>query len=244
MRRVEQFDQMEQKYGSFVSGDPMRNFLHYPSVMAELGELQGKRILDVGCGSGLFDRILTQQGASVLGYDGSAKFIDEAKHEELNHPQGIQYAHAEATQFLTSERFDDAVSVLVLPYIEDEEKLGQTFATTAQALKDEGKFVSAVINPNFKAFGEIIANRRFTLIGEGRVQVEFLDPKTLERSLNTVELSQFSREAYENAALNNGFKTAQWKELHPTEAGLEQLGATFWEQIRAEQPYAILIVKK
>ncbi|TSC65679.1 MAG: ToxA protein (SAM-dependent methyltransferases) [Candidatus Berkelbacteria bacterium Gr01-1014_85] len=235
---------MENKYGSFVSGDPMRNFLHYPSVMAELGDLRGKHILDVGCGSGLFDRILAQQGASVLAYDGSAKFIAEAKHVELNHPQGIQFIQAEASQFRTAELCDDAVSVLVLPYIDNEAKLGQTFATTARALKERGRFVSAVINPDFKAFGEVIANRRFTLVGEGRVQVEFLDPKTLERSLDVVELSQFSREAYEDAALGNGFGTADWKALHPTEAGIEQLGFDFWEQIRAEQPYAILVVAK
>lgn len=53
---AEQFNYGHQEYASFIESDPIRNFLHYPSVIKELGELEGKQVLDIGCGDGLFDR--------------------------------------------------------------------------------------------------------------------------------------------------------------------------------------------
>ncbi len=241
--RVDQFDQMKEGYGKFVDADPMRN-IHYDRVMEALGELKDREVLDVGCGSGAFDRKLAEAGAHVTAFDDSPNLIEEAKKKEGEQPLGITYLEANATNFETSHSFDNAVSVLVLPYMADEEQLGQAFAATAQALKPEGEFVSAVINPNFHAFGEIIGNRRFTLLDSNRVQVEFLNPENLERALPPVELSQYSAETYEKAATENGFQVVEWKELQPTDTAVERLGEDFWTEFKTKQPYALLIAKK
>jgi hypothetical protein len=39
------------EYGLDVATDEYRSGLHYPAVIRELGELRGKRILDIGTGN-------------------------------------------------------------------------------------------------------------------------------------------------------------------------------------------------
>src|SRR5215475_3765417 len=50
-------------YGAFIRRDPFRIGLHYPAVLAALGNRK-MRILDVGCNEGLFPRLLAARGAS------------------------------------------------------------------------------------------------------------------------------------------------------------------------------------
>jgi SAM-dependent methyltransferase len=56
-------------YADYIKEDPFRRGLHFPAVEELLGDVSRRRILDVGCGDGLFPRLLAQRGASVVGYD-------------------------------------------------------------------------------------------------------------------------------------------------------------------------------
>src|SRR5215472_15182272 len=67
------------KYANYVQRDPFRRGLHYPAVAEALGDVNKKRILDVGCGDGLFPRLLAKRGASVVGYDKAIEKIAEAQ---------------------------------------------------------------------------------------------------------------------------------------------------------------------
>ena len=72
------FDQMK-NYADYIKKDPFRRSLHYPTVKEVLGDLNKKRILDIGCGDGLFPRLLAEHGASVVGYDKASQKIAEAQ---------------------------------------------------------------------------------------------------------------------------------------------------------------------
>ena len=41
-------------YADYIKPDPFRRALHFPTVEEVLGDLNNKRILDIGCGDGLF----------------------------------------------------------------------------------------------------------------------------------------------------------------------------------------------
>jgi 2-polyprenyl-3-methyl-5-hydroxy-6-metoxy-1,4-benzoquinol methylase len=59
--------------------------------------LNQKRILDVGCGDGLFPRLLAQQGASVVGYDKAVEKIAESRaHRDA---PGLDVRCIKATQY-------------------------------------------------------------------------------------------------------------------------------------------------
>src|SRR3954470_8825497 len=59
-----------------------RTLLLDPAVLAECGELQGKRVLDVGCGEGRFCRLLAGRGAEAVGLDPIAPLLDSARGQE------------------------------------------------------------------------------------------------------------------------------------------------------------------
>lgn len=54
---------------------------HYdrPAVLEVLGDVAGLRILDVGCGSGLYAEELLARGALVIGFDESDKLLELAR---------------------------------------------------------------------------------------------------------------------------------------------------------------------
>src|SRR5258706_7134852 len=69
-------------YADYIKADPFRRALHFPTVEEVLGDLNNKRILDIGCGDGLFPRLLAERGASVVGYDMAPQKIAEAQAQE------------------------------------------------------------------------------------------------------------------------------------------------------------------
>src|SRR4051794_3854920 len=55
-----------------------RTLLLDPAVLAECGDVRGKRVLDAGCGEGRFCRILASHGADAIGVDPIAPLLDSA----------------------------------------------------------------------------------------------------------------------------------------------------------------------
>lgn len=62
---------------------PVNLFLHArrEKALELIGDAHGKRILDVGCGSGVFIIELIKRGAYAVGVDYSNKMLDEAKRQ-------------------------------------------------------------------------------------------------------------------------------------------------------------------
>jgi predicted TPR repeat methyltransferase len=51
-----------------------------PAFLGELGDVSGRRVLDLGCGDGTFAQVvLDAPGSSYLGIDGSAKMVARAR---------------------------------------------------------------------------------------------------------------------------------------------------------------------
>ncbi len=238
-----QFNKIEKDYSSFVDIDPIRNFLHYPAVVRELGNTEGRRILDVGCGDGLFDRKLAGLEAKVTGYDIAPDLIAIARQKEIEEPLGIVYVVADPKNFASTELFDDSVSIMVLPYASSAEYLDLFFNSTHRFLKPKGRFISVVFNPEFRAFDEVIANRRFSRIDGLRTSVQFLDAQSGVIKF-TAELSHFSKDIYEKTALKSGFKNLAWKLPVPTDEGVLSLGSDFWKKLKASRPYSVFVAEK
>ena len=244
-REVEQFNEISQSYGSFVEQDPVRNRLHYPAVISELGDkAKGKKVLDIGCGNGALDRLLAKTcEAEVVGYDAAPDSIALAAEREKVDNLGISYIAASHEEFKWPEPFDEAVSVMVLPYAKDPKDLEKFFKSAFDNLKSGGRFISVVFSPEFKNFGEVVANRKFVELPEHKVQVQFLDPKSAEMQFSA-DLTQFSEAEYTQAFSGAGFETAKWKTLYPNASGKEALGNEFWEKAEETQPYGLLVVEK
>ncbi len=242
---AEQFNNGHQEYASFIESDPIRNFLHYPTVEDELGDIRGKRILDIGCGDGLFSRRLAKErGAHVVGYDISPNLIERAQKKESDAHLDIEYKVADPLTFQSPDLFDRAVAVMVLPYSPDIDYIKNFFASARNNLKERGTFVAVVFNPEFRDFNQVVANRFFRKAATaGQVNFDFLDPDTKETKFNA-NLAQFSKADYERGAREGGFLSVEWKKLTPSEEGVKKLGKEFWEKAGASQPYALIVAQK
>ena len=104
-----------------------------------VGDLRGRKILDLGCGDGTFAIELARCGAIVTGIDTSMAMIEAAK---VNSAQSgvdvdFQVAAAESLPF-ASAHFDVATAITVLCFVDD---AASVFREAARVLKPEGRFV-------------------------------------------------------------------------------------------------------
>lgn len=110
--------------------------------------LQGKTVLDLGCGYGWHCSYAAEQGAvEILGIDLSQKMIAEAQHR--NGGPGIEYRVSGIEEYeYPNSRWDLVVSNLALHYIEN---LEQVFQKVRQTLKPGGTFLFNIEHPVFTA---------------------------------------------------------------------------------------------
>ncbi|MGU3523494.1 class I SAM-dependent methyltransferase [Enterobacteriaceae bacterium C23F] len=120
----------------------------WPALQQMLPEVQGKQIIDLGCGYGWFCRWAQQQGAAhVLGLDVSEKMLARAR--EMTSGTEITYQLADLeTLALEPASLDLAYSSLALHYLQNIDGL---FTTLFQALKPDGRLVFSAEHPIFTA---------------------------------------------------------------------------------------------
>ncbi len=115
-----------------------------PIMLALLGDLADKTVLDAGCGEGFLARILAARGAHVTGIDLSPRLIALAR--ECDPAGTIDYRVADLSQPLPdlTASFERIASHLVLNDVDDY----RGFAATLAALsKPGGRAVIAFNNP-------------------------------------------------------------------------------------------------
>jgi toxoflavin synthase len=236
------FDQMT-NYANYIKDDPFRRGLHFPVVEEALGDLNRKRILDIGCGDGLFARLLAERGASVVGYDRAPRRIAEAQTGEEALRVDATFVVATPHTFLHDGTFDAATSVMVLQLATSTEELAAFFRSASRHLEPGGRFISVVRNPLFSAFGQDFAIRRYIKLEGNRVKTEFLD-RTSGRVEMTVEGYQYTSGEYEQAAICGGMKPAAWRKIFAAPDAVRQMGASFWQPCHEHQPFALFVTQK
>ncbi|MFJ5226294.1 class I SAM-dependent methyltransferase [Streptomyces sp. NPDC088400] len=141
-----QFDELAEMYEEF-SRLPFRQELEFPSVLEALGHLSRLRVLDLGCGSGVYSRTLARGGAErVVGLDESAGMIDHARAYEAGQYPEISYVDGSLPAELEGG-FDLVLGVYVLPYATTYKELVGLCRTAADALRPGGRFVTLPIHP-------------------------------------------------------------------------------------------------
>jgi SAM-dependent methyltransferase len=136
-------------------------FLDAPTLRCLLGTLsESERVLDLGCGSGIFTAGLKAAGINVSGVDYSEALISIAKKE--NPEIDFSVSNIKATPF-ENEAFTTVVSGLVLHY---EKLLGPVFTEVARILKPNGVFVFTMHHPidevkHFNEKGQFVLGQYF-----------------------------------------------------------------------------------
>lgn len=111
-----------------------------------LGDVKGKRILELGCGTGSVAVAVAQQGAVVIGIDTSDERLAEARARDDAAEVRVDWHHGDLADlaFLRADSIDAVVSVHALSEVDDVARL---FRQVERVLRPGSAFVFSVEHP-------------------------------------------------------------------------------------------------
>jgi 2-polyprenyl-3-methyl-5-hydroxy-6-metoxy-1,4-benzoquinol methylase len=135
-------------------GDFAKRHLVNPVLLRMLGDVDGQRVLDAGCGNGYLSRMLARRGARVTGVEPANALFDFAARREEAEPLGIRYVQADLCELIGPSRaadlggpFDAVIASMVLPAVPD---WTLAMGSCVQQLRPGGRFIFSVNHPCFE----------------------------------------------------------------------------------------------
>ena len=130
------------------AGNDWHRNLVLPTTLNLLGDVQGKRGIDLCCGSGVLARQLVELGAQVTGADQSKVFLSLVEqYDRSADAEWLCFPLAEIADHVKPSSYDFATCTMALMDIAASEDL---FAAIAHCLTPEGMAVVVTMHPVFK----------------------------------------------------------------------------------------------
>ena len=143
--------------------------------LVDLGDLRGRRVLDVGCGTGrLAEALLNEARAKVWAVDSTARMVEVAR-ETLPAEIGVRQADAERLPFRDGW-FDRVTMSLVLHLLDRPRALSEA----RRVVQDDGRIAISTFHPDH--FDSYWLNPYFPSIREIDLQ-RFPAPETMRLEL-------------------------------------------------------------
>ncbi|MFA5856998.1 MAG: class I SAM-dependent methyltransferase [Candidatus Pacearchaeota archaeon] len=114
--------------------------LEMPATLKLIGNVRAKKVLDFGCGSGIYTKILKNKGAKIKGFDISESMLKIARD---NLPD-IEFKQGSGNKIPYNEKFDLVIASLVMDYFDDWSK---PFKEVSRVLNSNGEFIFSIGNP-------------------------------------------------------------------------------------------------
>jgi len=125
--------------------------------------LQGKKVVDIGCGGGILSDAMARQGAEVLGVDLAVKSLKVAQLHALEAgTQGVQYREISAEDLAAEQagQFDVVTCMEMLEHVPDPASVVQA---CAKLVKPGGWVIFSTLNRNLKSFLFAIVGAEYVL---------------------------------------------------------------------------------
>jgi ubiquinone/menaquinone biosynthesis C-methylase UbiE len=137
------YDEFAEAYSADNEVNLLNGYYERPAMVRLAGDVDGRRILDVGCGSGPLSAALQDKGAIVAGFDLSAAMIELAR-RRLGEDADLTVADLAKPLPYDDAAFDDVVASLVLHYLED---WTEPLAELRRVLKPGGRLILSLNHP-------------------------------------------------------------------------------------------------
>ncbi len=217
---------------------PFRESIERYTLFEMLGDIRGKKVLDMACGDGFYTRLLKRAGASeVTGLDVSAEMIRMAEQEERRRPLGCAYLHQDVAAFEPSKTVDLVVAMYLLNYARTGQQLRRLCQVCHDALRPDGRFVGFndnVLNPprgtvSWKEYG--LEKSCAPLPNEGGVVLYTVTNQDGRQF--KFENFFLTPDTYRSAFQEAGSRDFRWVDLslHPA-----QRGDPFWDDFMTTPP--------
>jgi 2-polyprenyl-3-methyl-5-hydroxy-6-metoxy-1,4-benzoquinol methylase len=135
--------------------DLSTDVVHYgPDIPTEadlrlLGNLDGKRVLELGCGGGPISVAMAKQGARVIAVDESAEQVNHARRLAEREETKVEVRQGDLADlaFVRADTIDVAISVYTLGTVVD---LDRVFRQVHRVLRPEAPLVLSLPHPAFR----------------------------------------------------------------------------------------------
>lgn len=224
-----EYDRIANEYARDAELRDDRAAVLVPTARYYCGDLTGKTVLDLACGSGFFTRLLQQWGAKeVTGVDISGEEIALARDQEVVQPLGIQYEVGNVSESLALGEFDLAFAGFLFHYAATTSELVQMAKTVASSLKPGGKLIAFSENPEKPVHAGV----------QYGVQVEALGPIAdgvkirrthyeNGKALFSFEHHHYEKATYERALQQAGLQDIRWPPFTLSEQAA--VNADYWQ---------------
>lgn len=138
------YDALADHYAEDVTSNCYNAEFEFPATTDLVPDVAGNRVLDAGCGTGLYTEWLLEEGAEVVGVDASEEMLAHAREAVGDRAELHSGNLAEPLEFADDGAFDGVVSALVLDYVED---WNRTFAEFHRVLRPGGFLVFSTNHP-------------------------------------------------------------------------------------------------
>jgi len=138
--------------GNWARHEPvlLSDFTARPRVIDALGDLSGRRVLDLGCGEGYVARTLLKSGADFIhGVDISKEMIELARTAiPADATERLRFESCDLAGGLDlpERSFDDAIAVFLFNYLTSEQTAG-VMQLVSRFVRPGGRFVFTVPHP-------------------------------------------------------------------------------------------------
>lgn len=139
------YDEVAATYDAEVEDNPYNADLEMPGTTSLVPDVDGQRVLDAGCGTGIYTEWLLEQGAGeVVGVDVSEPMLRRARDRVGDGATFHRADLGEPLAFLEDDTFDGVVSALAVDYVAD---WYATFGEFARVLRSGGFLLFSVGHP-------------------------------------------------------------------------------------------------
>jgi SAM-dependent methyltransferase len=114
-----QYDSFAAEYEEHASTAPYNALYDRPATLELIGAVNGKRVLDVGCGPGFYLAELVDRGATVSGCDASARMVELARARVGDAADVRIHPLEEPFGWVDDSSIDVVLAALVYHYIND-----------------------------------------------------------------------------------------------------------------------------
>ncbi len=141
--RVNDYDRFAAGYTAHNDSSPWNALYERPAALGMMGDADGLRVLDAGCGAGAHARELQAGGATVTGFDMSAGLLEIAR-ERLGPGVALHQGDLAEPLPFADGSFDVVLASLVLHYLEHWEP---TLRELHRVLMPRGRLIASTHHP-------------------------------------------------------------------------------------------------
>jgi ubiquinone/menaquinone biosynthesis C-methylase UbiE len=141
--KADHYDSFAESYSTENESSLLNAYYERPAMIDLAGDVNGRRVLDAGCGSGPLSAALRAKGAIVTGFDSSPAMVELAR-QRLGEDADLHVADLGQLLPFADGAFDDVVVSLVLHYLRD---WTAPLAELRRVLKPGGRLILSVNHP-------------------------------------------------------------------------------------------------